>query len=223
MDRKLVSALVVAAFAMGALLGGGLFSADDARPLESNQERAMTPSSDRLEGARSPAEQQADPIQGRQAVEALVSPEPERQELEAKPVATEAAPRGIFHEVSHYEASIEFNPNQRVLTKDERQWLETQLQHLAQQAAQAETRAMLDAQAAIHRLREAGKARAVVVGEDVKLGFGVVCTDVRVDQNGTTAVDVYPQDAPSAVLLQEEANALRNEGLALVRRCFQPR
>lgn len=221
MDRKLVAASVVAAFAIGAVCGGGFFPGESARSMAPNQEQVLIPNSDRLGGVTSPADRPADSAQERKAVEASVSPEPERQGGEGNSTLTEATPRGAFHEVSFYEASTEFNPARRVLTKDERQWLETQLDSLAQQVALAEARAMSEAQTAITRLREAGKTRPVVAGDDVKLGFGAVCTGVSVDQNGTTAVDVYPQDAPNAVLLQEEANALRNEGLALVRSFFQ--
>lgn len=133
----------------------------------------------------------------------------------------EAVVGRFFQDVSYYERSTEFNPAHKVLTPQERRDLEARLNALEGLVYRAEGRAMTDAQTAISFLRQAGRVRPVSSG-NVGVAPGAVVTDVRTDQNGTTAVDLYPQDLPAAAQLAAEINAIRDEGLALVRDFFQP-
>jgi hypothetical protein len=133
----------------------------------------------------------------------------------------EAVVGRFFQDVSYYEGSNEFNPARKVLTPQERRDLQARLNALEGRVYRAEGRAMTDVQTAISFLRQTGRVRSASSG-NVGVAPGAVVTDVRTDQNGTTAVDLYPQDLPAAAQLEAEINAVRDEGLALVRDFFQP-
>lgn len=125
----------------------------------------------------------------------------------------------MFEQVAYYEKSSLFNPEGRVLAQADRDRLSLELLQLENRAVRASIRAQLDIESAADFKRESGDARPVG-SESVSIAPGALATNLSVTAEGVTAVDIYPEEVPEADRLKSERDAIREQGLALIRGYF---
>jgi hypothetical protein len=125
----------------------------------------------------------------------------------------------MFEQVAYYEKSPLFNPEGRVLAREDRQRLSLELQQLENRLVRAEARAMMSIGSAAKVKRDSGGARPAD-SEAVSVAPGALATQLSLTAEGVTAVDIYPEEVPEADRLKSEFDAIREQGLALIRGYF---
>lgn len=144
-----------------------------------------------------------------------------KEDTPVSPIDAPSQTRGrMFEQVAYYEKSPLFNPEGRVLAREDRDRLSLELQQLENRAMRAEARAMIKVVSAAKVKRDSGDARPVG-SESVSVVPGALATELSVTAEGVTAVDIYPEEVPEADRLKSEFDAIREQGLALIRGYFQ--
>lgn len=226
MAKKLVNSsigLAIGAVALGAFFAGR-WSVSGGASAE-----APSPEVQDASEARPAQAEVENPIATRDAtqdrVPVPVSPPPAasvvaKEDTPVSPIDVPSQTWGrMFEQVAYYEKSPLFNPEGRVLAREDRDRLSLELQQLENRAMRAEARAMIKVVSAAKFKRDSGDARPVG-SESVSVVPGALATKLSVTAESVTAVDIYPEEVPEADRLKSECDAIREQGLALIRGYF---